>query len=121
DARRARRLRRRLPHVRRGDRPLLPRGESRLGALVRPGGDRPPPVGRAHRRALPDAADALALAQRPPLRAQAPGAAPSAPVSKYDREASHWTEEAYADAQAYLEHRADLVISLGVPLGPGDR
>ena len=45
---RARRLRRRLPDVRRGDRPLLPRGEGGLGALVRPAGGRPPPLGRAH-------------------------------------------------------------------------
>ena len=52
DARRARRLRRRLPDVRRGDRPLLPRCEGGLGALVRPAGGRPPPLGRAHR---PDA------------------------------------------------------------------
>ena len=37
DARRARRLRPGLPALRRGHRPLLPRGAGRLGALVRPG------------------------------------------------------------------------------------
>ena len=44
DARRDRRLGRRLPHVLRGHRPQLPRREGRLGALVRPGRRRPPRV-----------------------------------------------------------------------------
>ena len=46
-----RRLRRRLPDVRRGDRPLLPRRQGGLGALVRPGRGRHPPLGRADRPA----------------------------------------------------------------------
>src|SRR5439155_2746438 len=48
DAGRARRLRHRLPDVRRGDRSLLPRREGRLGTLVRAAGRRSPPLGRAH-------------------------------------------------------------------------
>ena len=31
-----------------------------------------------------------------------------------------WTETAYADPRAYLAHRAELIRSLGPPLGPGD-
>jgi SAM-dependent methyltransferase len=31
-----------------------------------------------------------------------------------------WTETAYADAQAYLAHRAELILSLGPSLQPGD-
>jgi SAM-dependent methyltransferase len=30
-----------------------------------------------------------------------------------------WTETAYADPHAYLQHRADLIRSLGPPLAPG--
>ena len=78
DARRARRLRRGLPHVRRGDRPLLPGGEGGLGALVRAGGRRPPPLGRGDRQELLHEAHALALARHPPLRPQAPRAAQGA-------------------------------------------
>lgn len=39
---------------------------------------------------------------------------------EYARKAADWTEAAYADAYAYLEHRAELVASLGVALAPGD-
>lgn len=39
---------------------------------------------------------------------------------KYARRAEAWTEEAYADAKAYLAHRADLVATLGPLLEPGD-
>ena len=46
DARRARRLGRRLPPLRRGHRPRLPRRGGRLGALARPGGSRPPRLRR---------------------------------------------------------------------------
>ena len=74
DARRARRLRRGLPAVRRGHRPLLPRGEGGLGALVRPGGGRPPRVEARDGPALLHAPDALALARYRALRAQASGA-----------------------------------------------
>ena len=39
---------------------------------------------------------------------------------QYARQADDWTERAYADVTAYLEHRAELVVSLGRPLGAGD-
>lgn len=39
---------------------------------------------------------------------------------KYDEKAERWTEEAYADAEAYLAHRAKLILSLGPTLAPGD-
>lgn len=35
--------------------------------------------------------------------------------------AERWTEDAYADPEAYLAHRADLILTLGAPLLPGDR
>jgi SAM-dependent methyltransferase len=31
-----------------------------------------------------------------------------------------WTETAYADPHSYLAHRAELILSLGPPLDPGD-
>jgi SAM-dependent methyltransferase len=39
---------------------------------------------------------------------------------KYGSKARDWTEAAYADADAYLAHRAELVRTLGPPLRPGD-
>jgi SAM-dependent methyltransferase len=39
---------------------------------------------------------------------------------KYAGKARGWSETAYADSRAYLEHRAELVRSLGPPLRPGD-
>jgi SAM-dependent methyltransferase len=39
---------------------------------------------------------------------------------EYARKATDWTDAAYADASAYLDHRAALVASLGVELDPGD-
>jgi SAM-dependent methyltransferase len=42
-------------------------------------------------------------------------------TEKYGPQAERWTEEAYADARAYLAHRAELIISLGPRLDPGDR
>jgi SAM-dependent methyltransferase len=39
---------------------------------------------------------------------------------QYVRQAEEWTERQYADAHAYLAHRADLVVSLGPRLEPGD-
>lgn len=39
---------------------------------------------------------------------------------KYGPQAERWTEEAYADAAAYLAHRAELIVSLGPRLEPGD-
>jgi hypothetical protein len=39
---------------------------------------------------------------------------------KYDRRAERWSEVAYADAETYLAHRGELVLSLGPPLEHGD-
>jgi SAM-dependent methyltransferase len=39
---------------------------------------------------------------------------------QYGSQAEQWTERAYADARAYLEHRAELVVELGPHLEPGD-
>jgi SAM-dependent methyltransferase len=41
-------------------------------------------------------------------------------VDKYGRKAGRWSEIAYADADTYLAHRAELVTSVGPPLEPGD-
>ena len=41
-------------------------------------------------------------------------------MSKYAAEAAAWSERQYADPRAYLRHRADLVLSLGPTLEPGD-
>ena len=40
--------------------------------------------------------------------------------TNFDAAALGWSEEAYADAQAYLAHRAELVRYLGPSLEPGD-
>lgn len=42
-------------------------------------------------------------------------------TEKYEPQAERWTEDAYADSARYLAHRADLIVSLGPRLGPGDR
>ena len=39
---------------------------------------------------------------------------------QYARQAEAWTDRQYADAAAYLAHRADLVVTLGPRLEPGD-
>jgi SAM-dependent methyltransferase len=39
---------------------------------------------------------------------------------QYARQAGDWTERAYADVGAYLDHRAELILSLGPQLEPGD-
>ena len=39
---------------------------------------------------------------------------------QYARQADAWTDRAYADARAYLAHRADLIVALGPGLEPGD-
>jgi len=41
--------------------------------------------------------------------------------AKYASAAERWSQEAYADSVAYLRHRAELIVSLGPPLEPGDR
>jgi SAM-dependent methyltransferase len=39
---------------------------------------------------------------------------------KYAGSAQGWSEGQYADARAYLTHRAELIRTLGPPLRPGD-
>jgi trans-aconitate methyltransferase len=39
---------------------------------------------------------------------------------KFASQAERWSEDAYADAAAYLDHRAALIVSLGPVLRPGD-
>jgi SAM-dependent methyltransferase len=41
-------------------------------------------------------------------------------TEKYGPQAQGWSEDAYADAAAYLSHRAELILSLGPRLEPGD-
>ena len=41
-------------------------------------------------------------------------------ADQYARKAGDWSESEYADAASYLRHRADLVVSLGPRLRPGD-
>jgi SAM-dependent methyltransferase len=41
-------------------------------------------------------------------------------TDKYAPQAERWSDEAYADSEAYLAHRADLIVSLGPKLAPGD-
>ena len=41
-------------------------------------------------------------------------------MQKYARQATRWSERQYADPDAYLAHRADLVVALGPMLRPGD-
>jgi SAM-dependent methyltransferase len=41
-------------------------------------------------------------------------------VDKYGPQAERWSDDAYADADAYLAHRAELIVSLGPKLEPGD-
>ena len=44
----------------------------------------------------------------------------SSKSDQYARQAGDWTENAYADATAYLAHRAGLIATLGPRLEPGD-
>jgi SAM-dependent methyltransferase len=44
----------------------------------------------------------------------------SAKDEQYARQAEGWTDAAYADVSAYLEHRAELIASLGRPLAWGE-
>jgi SAM-dependent methyltransferase len=41
-------------------------------------------------------------------------------MSKYAPKAAGWTEREYADANAYLAHRAEVIRTLGPPLESGD-
>ena len=40
--------------------------------------------------------------------------------AQYARKAEGWTDAEYADARAYLDHRAELIATLGAPLRAGD-
>ena len=44
----------------------------------------------------------------------------TAKEEQYARKAQGWTDAEYADARAYLEHRAELIATLGVPLRAED-
>jgi SAM-dependent methyltransferase len=44
----------------------------------------------------------------------------TAKADQYARKAAGWSDAEYADSRAYLDHRASLVASLGVPLVPHD-
>jgi ubiquinone/menaquinone biosynthesis C-methylase UbiE len=44
----------------------------------------------------------------------------TAKEQQYARKAEGWTDAEYADARAYLDHRAELIATLGVPLRAGD-
>ena len=41
-------------------------------------------------------------------------------AARFDAAAARWSEEAYADPDAYLSHRAELIVGLGPRLAPGD-
>jgi SAM-dependent methyltransferase len=41
--------------------------------------------------------------------------------AQYAAQAEGWSDEQYADPAGYLRHRAELIVSLGPPLEPGDR
>ena len=45
---------------------------------------------------------------------------PGSKADQYARKAEGWTDAEYADADAYLDHRAELIATLGVALEPGD-
>jgi SAM-dependent methyltransferase len=41
-------------------------------------------------------------------------------AEKYSQQAERWSDNAYADARAYLAHRAELIVSLGPILASGE-
>ncbi len=41
-------------------------------------------------------------------------------ADQYARAAEDWTDRQYANPAAYVEHRLDLLLSIGPPLEPGD-
>ena len=123
-ARGDRRLGRGLPALLRGHRPLLPRRAGGVGAVVRARRRR-----HARLRSRDRPADSYrdtrsgTRAEWRAVRAQASRAAPRAVSDKggqYARQATDWTERAYADVTAYLAHRAELIVALGPKLEPGD-
>jgi hypothetical protein len=44
----------------------------------------------------------------------------TAKQDQYARQATEWTERAYADVAGYLDHRAELIVSVGSSLALGD-
>ncbi len=44
----------------------------------------------------------------------------TAKQEQYARKAEGWSDVEYADARAYLDHRAELIATLGTPLRDGD-
>ncbi|HET6601227.1 MAG TPA: methyltransferase domain-containing protein [Gaiella sp.] len=44
----------------------------------------------------------------------------TAKKEQYARKAEGWTDAAYADSRAYLDHRAELIATVGAPLQAGD-
>ena len=77
-------------------------------------------------RQLPLPPHAVARAQHGAVRPPAPRDAGAAvtehdpKAEQYARKAAGWSDAEYADGDAYLAHRAELVASLGVALEPGD-
>src|SRR5207253_11096496 len=98
-----RRLGRRLQAVRRGHRPELPGDEGGLGTVVGAERRRPPRVPGGDRQALLHAPEPVAHARDASLSTEAPRAAVRAEVTtaKYGPQAEGWSDDAYADAQAY--------------------
>jgi SAM-dependent methyltransferase len=41
-------------------------------------------------------------------------------TEKFDPQAERWSDTAYADPSGYLAHRAELIVSFGPQLAPGD-
>ena len=123
DARRARRLRRGLPPLRRGHRPAVPRDAGGLGALVRPGRGRPARAPGGDRQALADAPHALALGGRRALRPQAPRAAARAdehPARSTTPSPRATAQHDYADpARVLRASRATWSSSTARGLQPG--
>ena len=46
--------------------------------------------------------------------------APESKADQYARKAAAWSDAEYADARAYLDHRATVIATLGLPLRPGE-
>src|SRR5207244_10519204 len=85
---------------------------------------RAPACGRSRRLGLRRATrHAMGTARHVPRPGRPRRRRDGGPVStadKYARAAAGWSEQ-YADAEAYLRHRAELIVSLGPRLEPGDR
>ena len=103
----------------------VPRGEGRLGAVVRPGRGRAPRAQGRDRHALAHAPHALALARASSassastLRdcARCDRAATSS--TKFDRIADGYSEHDYADPARYAARRAKLIVELGAAARAG--